>query len=86
MTRETQNAGLELSVITSTIAQNRIGGIRQLVSEGQFQHAQLERSKLYLETLYSIANAPAMADKTEMRKLAAIALAAFEIRIPTGEG
>ena len=81
MTRTTTTEGFTPNHITVTEAENRLGGIRQLASEGQFELAQAERARLYLETLYSIANAPGIADKGEMRKLARIALEAMSVPI-----
>lgn len=81
MTRTTETEGFTPNHITVTQARNRLGGIKQLVAEGQLEHAQAERARLYLETLYTIANAPAVADKREMKRLAAVALEAMTVPI-----
>jgi hypothetical protein len=77
----TEKQGYKPSRITATQARSRYQDIQDLVNSEDFEEAQLERSQLYLDTLYSIANAPTMADKLELKRLAACALAAFEIHI-----
>lgn len=84
MTRETPTKALEPQYITVRDAQNRLQDIKDLVEsdeEGTNEMAQIDRAHLYLNVLYSIATAPAIADKREMKRLAVIALEAMEIPI-----
>jgi hypothetical protein len=78
----TEKQGYSPARITATQARARYHDIRELAEEPHSQEsAQLERTELYLDVLYSIANAPTMADKVELKRLAGVALAAFEIPI-----
>lgn len=69
--------GYKPSRVTMAQAQSRIGDIVGLVAVGDHDEAELESGQLILDILYSLANAPTMADKREMKKLADAGLKAY---------
>lgn len=77
----TENQGYRPSRITAKEVRSRCQDIQDLVNNGYTEEAKLERTQLYLDTLFSISNAPAIADKGQLRRLASYALEASEIRI-----
>lgn len=82
MTQGTSVESFTPSHITVTQALVRVGEIRDLMAEGDIEAVEVERTQLYLDTLFSITYTPNYTDKRELRQLAGIALEAFEIKAP----
>lgn len=70
-----------LNPITITQALSRLRDIKDLVADRDYEAAEAEQNELYLSVLHTIANAPALADKRQLKRLAAVALEAHEIRV-----
>lgn len=79
MTRETSSYTPRR--VTLGEARSRVQDVKDLVDAEDYHEAMLERNQLLLDVLYSIADAPTMADKRELKRLAAVALTAFDIPI-----
>lgn len=71
----------QLASITMTQAQTRLREIMVMAETEYAEDAETERQNLYLDVLYTIANASGFADKRELRRMAAVALEAHEIKI-----
>lgn len=69
---------LKPASITATQAQSRVQDVIALVKGATREEAREERDQLLLDVLYTIAHAPTMADKRELKRLASIALEAHE--------
>jgi hypothetical protein len=69
--------------IGPTQALTRLQEVKDLNDNQEYVEASLERDELAMDVLYSIHHASGYADKAEMRRLAGIALEAFEIGRPT---
>lgn len=80
MTRTTSYSGYTPNRITIAVAQSRIRDIQDLVEMEDHAEAEIERNQLVMDVLFSIANAPTMADKRELKKLAHVTLEAFSSR------
>lgn len=67
--------------ITLTEALSRLAEIRDLVGQQDTEAAEEEQQELMVDVLRTIANAPTMADKRELKKLAAVAVEGLEVRV-----
>lgn len=63
--------------VTATDVRERVEAIQRMVDQCDLSGAQDELNKLALDTLFTIAKAPTIADKGELKRLAALALEAF---------
>lgn len=68
--------------ITATQADLRVREIRDFVASGYIEDARRERAQLYLDVLWTIVNAPDIAEVSEIRRLANLAMEASELEIP----
>jgi len=60
--------------ITIAEAKARVNEVVSLIDSGSPKEAVEERNQLLLDALHTIAEAPAMADKLELKRLAKVAL------------
>lgn len=79
MDRETEQ--MTPSRITIAQAEARLRDIADLVKINHLVAASRDRAQLSMDVLYSIQNAPTIADKRELKRLAGVALEAYEIPI-----
>jgi hypothetical protein len=74
---------LKPASITATQAQSRVRELVDLLSQGDgyltTEDGITEAYQLMVDVLHTIAHAPAIADKRELRRLAAIALEAHDV-------
>ena len=83
MTRNTAATGYEPGTVTVTQALGRLEDIRGLMRDGDVGLAEVERTQLYLDILYSLAHSWDFSHKRDMRKLAGIGLDAFRVEPPS---
>lgn len=67
--------------ITLTEALRRLAEIRDLVGQQDTEAAEEEQQELMVDVLRTIADAPTIADKRELKKLAAVAVEGLEVRV-----
>lgn len=70
------------AAITTVQAETRLKEVRDLARSGFPSDAEEERQQLFIDVLFTIAHAPGMAYKSELKRLAAIALDAHDVEIP----
>lgn len=67
--------------ITATQAMSRVQDVKDLLENEDYDEANLERAQLYADVLFTLAHVSYAAHVREIRRLAGIALEAFEIPI-----
>ena len=75
---------MKLSPAKITLGQvmARLSDIRQYLAERDTEAVENEQYQLFVDVLHTIAHAPTMADKRELKRLAAAALEANEMVNP----
>lgn len=69
---------LKPSNITLTQALSRVEDIRELAKINDKEEAVREQQQLFMDVLHTIAQAPTMADKRELKRLAGVALEGYD--------